>query len=242
MSFRDPAQGELTSIFLRMGELLVSDETIQSALDLVCSLAAATLPGTLGAGVTLIKEGKKSTAAYSDEIVKRADALQYELDEGPCLAAWKQKATIRIDSMETERRWPKWCPAAAAMGMGSALSVPLLVREEPRGAIKVYSGSPHSYDEYGEQILWMFGQQAAAVLANVQAYAEAQQIGQQLKEALQNRDIIGEAKGILMERETIDDERAFAILREISQRRNAKLRDVARKIVEEKLKQANLRD
>lgn len=232
------SQDELSVILLRLGGLLVSEETVQSTLDLISKLAHATLPKTSGAGVTLIEEGKKRTAAYSDEIVKRADALQYDLGEGPCLSAWDDKRPYRIDHMAVEERWPKWCPAAAAMGMQSALSVPLLVRGDARGALKVYSDRPHNYGERDIEIVSMFAEQAASVLANVQAYSEAQQLGEQLKEALKNRDIIGEAKGILMERQGIDEERAFVALRRISQQHNVKVRDVARRIVEEKSKQA----
>ena len=54
----------------------------------------------------------------------------------------------------------------------------------------------------------------------------------QLKEALRSRDIIGQAKGILMEREGVDDEGAFELLRQSSQAQNIKLRDIAKSVVE----------
>lgn len=239
MSPVDPSQAELNSILLRMGALLVSEESVQSALDLICRLAHATLPSTTGAGVTLIRGGKRWTAAHSDEVVRKADDLQYDLEEGPCLSAWKDRTVYIIESMETEKRWPKWCPAAAGMGMASSLSVPLIARDQVFGATKVYSDQPSSYGEEEARILAMFAEQAAFLLANVQAYNEARDLNEQLKEALKNRDIIAQAKGILMQRENIDDERAFGVLREISQRRNEKVRDVALKLVEDTLGRSN---
>jgi GAF domain-containing protein len=216
----------------RLAGLLFSQETLQSALDLTSQLSRETLPGTVGAGVTLIREGEQYTAAHTDAIVERADALQYELAEGPCITAWRQNTIVRVDDTATDQRWPRWSPSAATMGLKSVLSAPLQVSSQAMGAIKVYSDHPAAYDAADESILQMLSDQAAIVLSNVQGYFEAQQLGEQLKEALVSRDTIGQAKGILMEREGLGDEAAFAMLRLASQTKNIKLRDIAQAIVE----------
>jgi GAF domain-containing protein len=223
---------DLTEIMTRLAGLLFSEETLQSALELTSQLSRQTLPGTVGAGVTLVSEGKEYTAAYTDTIVERADALQYDLDEGPCLTAWRQNTIVRIDDMAAEQRWPRWTPGAAAIGLQSVLSAPLRVSAQAMGAIKVYSDNPAAYDDADESILQMLSDQAAIVLANVQGYFEAQLVSEQLKEALVSRGTIGQAKGILMEREGLGDEAAFAMLRQASQTKNIKLRDIAQAIVE----------
>ena len=223
---------DLTQVMSRLAGLLFSEETLQSALDLTSHLSRDTLPHTIGAGVPLVRQGRKFTAAHTDAVVERADALQYELDEGPCLAAWQDNVVVRVDDLSTDGRWPRWAPAAVAMGLKSSLSAPLRVRKEAIGAIKVYSDEAAAYDDADEPVLQMLSDQAAIVLANVQGYVEAQEVSEQLKEALLSRDTIGQAKGILMEREKIDDEAAFAMLRQASQARNIKLRDIAQAIVE----------
>lgn len=223
---------DLTEIMTRLAGLLFSEETLQSALDLTSRLARDVLPQTVGAGVTLIRDGRKYTAAYTDELVERADSLQYDLDEGPCLTSWRDNTIVRIDDMSTEERWPRWTPAGRSIGLGSSLSAPLRAREEALGAIKVYSREVASYDAAHEPILQMLADQAGIVLANVQGYVEAQELSEQLKDALRSRDVIGQAKGILMEKEGIDDEAAFAMLRQASQTQNIKLRDIAMAIVE----------
>lgn len=229
----DRASDDLARVFLRMAGLQLSEETVQSALDLVCVLAQETIEGTSGAGVTLIREGKKVTAAYSDEeIVKQADDLQYELDEGPCLSAARDKTAYRIDSMSDETRWPRWAPAAAAMGIASCLSTPLLIRGATIGAIKVYSGQDSAYDNRSERILVLFSEQAAVLLTNMVEYSGATEMMAQLKEALVTRDTIGMAKGILMLQEGINEEQAFEMLRTVSQNENLKLRDIARAFVD----------
>lgn len=144
--------------------------------------------------------------------------------------------------MTSEVRWPRWTQAAAPMGLRSTLSAPLRARGEATGAIKVYSRDPHSYTTSDEPILQMLADQAGVVPANVEGYVEAGELSEQLKDALRSRDVIGQAKGILMAQEGVDDEAAFAMLRQASQSKNVKLRDIAAAVVETTRRQAPARD
>lgn len=226
--------GRLSDLFGRLSGMLFSEETVQSALDLTVSLAQEVLTDTAGAGVTLIREGKKLTAAFTDRVVQVADNLQYELDEGPCLSAWREGVPFKIDTMTEEDRWPRWAPAAAGMGMGSALSVPLLVRGSIRiGAVKVYSTQPGAYDDHDLKVLSMFADQASIVLSNVQSYEEARQLGDEVKRAMRTRQVTTLAMGMLMEREGMDESGAFTWLRKHSQASNAPVQRIANDLVAE---------
>ena len=223
---------DLTEMMTRLAGLLFSEETLQSALHLTVRLVNETFPKSVGAGVTLIHRNERYTAAYSDELVAKADELQYSLDEGPCLSAHKDNQTFRIDDMDSETRWARWTPTASTLGLKSVVSAPLRAHGAPTGAIKVYSDHASSFNDLDEDRLLLFADQAAVVLANVEGYADAHVMSDQLKDALLSRDVIGTAKGILMEREGIDDEAAFAMLRQASQTRNIKLREIALAVVE----------
>lgn len=230
----DRASEELTRVFIRMSGMLFAEQSLQGALELVCRLAHETIVGSAGAAVTLIHEGYKRSPAYSGgEFVRQADELQYEMDEGPCISAWRDKAVYRIDSMSDERRWPRWVPAAAAMGIESSLSVPMLVQNSAIGAAKVYSRRPNEYGDRDERLLMMFAEHAAIALANVSEYTSAKELTSQLKEALETRDTIGMAKGILIAQEGVDERGAFDMLRTASQTENIRLREIARRLVEE---------
>jgi GAF domain-containing protein len=224
----------LSDLFARLSGLLFSEETLQSALDLTVSLVREVLPGTAGAGVTLMKEGMRLTAAYSDEITNVADLLQYDLDEGPCLSAWREALPVRIDYMPEEQRWPRWAPAAAALGMRSSISVPITVRDNvPMGAIKAYSRHRNAYDDHDTKVLSMFAGQAAIVLANVQRYEDAQQLSDRLKGALRSRQLIAQAMGVVMQKEGLDEEGAFASLRKLAAGEYKTLQQVAGELVAE---------
>jgi GAF domain-containing protein len=227
-----PLTDELATVFARMSGLLLSQESVSSALALVVSLARDTVPGASGCGVSLMDEqGRRTTAAATDARVEQADALQYELNQGPCLAAWAQREVMRIDDTANEQRWERWCAAAHGLGLRSTLSAPMLAGGVALGAIKVYGEQPASFEGRAEDLLVRFASQAAVLLANAQAFESAQELSEGLKEALRTRDVIATAKGILMGRDGLDEETAFSMLVSASQRQNIKLREVADAIV-----------
>jgi GAF domain-containing protein len=228
-----PLADELSGVFARMSGLLLSQETVQTALRLVTSLAADTVPGASSAGVTLLDEaGRRTTWAATEPAVERADALQYELDEGPCLTAWADRTLVRVDDATRDRRWPRWADAAARLGLRSTLSTGLVAGDSCMGAIKVYAAGPAAFDQRAEHLLSLFAAQAAILLANVQTYHRAQLVSDHLKEALRSRDLIGQAKGLLIGRDSVDEETAFATHVAASVRENRKLRDVAQTLVQ----------
>jgi GAF domain-containing protein len=156
--------------------------------------------------------------------------LQYELDEGPCLSAWSHRAPFRVDDLP-DPRWPEWSTAVGPLFIRSTLSVPLLAGDTAFGAMKVYSEQPEVFTDREEQILTRFAAQAAIPLANMQSLEKAQQLSSGLREALNHRQVIGQAMGIIMAPGGIDETAAFAQLVGTSQRQNKKLRDVAQDLV-----------
>jgi GAF domain-containing protein len=221
----------LAGVLAEMGAVLLSGETVDSAVQLVTGLAVEAIPGSVGAGVTLVDpRGKRSTAA-SDALVERADALQYELDAGPCLTAWRDRVVVRIDDVPADPRWRQWADAVAPLGVSSVLSVPLLSGADCLGAMKVYALRPHAFDDQAERLLHLFAEQAAILLANTQTVSQARRLTSQLTVALETRDVIGQAKGILMARGAGSSAAAFSMLVESSQRSNTKLHEVARRLV-----------
>jgi GAF domain-containing protein len=227
-----PLADELSAVFARMSGLLLSEETVSTAVGLVTALATDAVPGAVGAGVTLVDDrGGKTTSGASDPVVEKADRMQYELDEGPCLTAWAQRAPVRIDEIGSDGRWPRWCRAVEPLGLRAALSVPLVAGDRSLGAVKVYARLPGAFDRHAEHLLVMFAAQAAILLANVQSVDSARRLSDELKDALRSRDVIATAKGIVMAREGIAEERAFAMLVASAQREHKTLHDAAHALV-----------
>ena len=227
-----PLAEELSAVFARMSGLLLSEETVCTAVGLVTALATDAVPGAVGAGVTLVdEEGRKTTSGASDPVVEKADSAQYELDEGPCLTAWAQRALVRVDEIGSDERWPRWCRAVEPLGLRAALSAPLVAGDRSLGAVKVYAQVPGAFDRHAEHLMVMFAAQAAILLANVQSVDSARRLSDGLKDALRSRDLIATAKGILMAREGLTEELALSALMASAQRQHQTLREAAHALV-----------
>ena len=223
-----PLSEELAGVYARMSGLLLSQESVQTIVTLVTELATTTIPSATGCAVSLMDErGRRTTTAATHPGVVAADDLQYELDEGPCMSAWRQQTTVRVDDTASDTRWPRWAERVQALDVRAALSSHLNAGGVALGAMKVYSDVPSAFDVADEHLLERFAAQAAIVLANMQSLDSARQLSDGLKNALATRDVIATAKGVLMARDGVDEQTAFAMLVNMSQRENLKLRDVA---------------
>jgi GAF domain-containing protein len=182
------------------------------------------------AGVTMMRNGKVTTAACSDPLAREIDEVQYATGQGPCLQAFEDGAVYRIEDIATEERWPEFCAGARDKGLGSSLSMPLIADDKSLGALNLYSRSRGSFDD-GRELAQLFADQASVAVANADLYSRALALASQLQEALESRDVIGQAKGILMATTKVSADAAFDVLRTASQQRNMKLRAVAEEVV-----------
>jgi GAF domain-containing protein len=228
---QDQLAEDLGGVLARMSGVLLSVETVDTAVGLVTQLAAETLAGSSGAGVTLVDERGKRSTASSNTLVEQADALQYQFDSGPCLTAWRDRVMVRIDDVRAETRWPDWTASVASLGVGSMLSAPLVAGDTSIGAIKVYSPQAHAYGAPSERVLGLFAEQAAILLANTQTVSDARRTALELRAALKNRDVISRAEGILLAQGAPDEQTAFGMLASASRRSNLKVAEVARQLV-----------
>lgn len=218
----------------KLSSLLESHDALDETLNTVVGLSVAALPGCDSAGVTIRVKGKHTTAAASDEYALEIDKIQYDSNEGPCVYALENSEFQHIDAVSEETRWPEFCSRAAEKGFRSSLSFPLN-QNGTAGALNIYSKTERAFDQVAIKMAEIFAKQATVALQNAQTYSAARNVAENLNEALKSRDKIGQAKGILMEREGVSDDEAFEMLKMISQKSNVKLRDIAQLLAEERL-------
>jgi GAF domain-containing protein len=212
--------------------MLLANETLDTTLERVAKVAVRAVPACDAAGVSMAEKGQVVTAAISEDLVATVDRHQYDTHEGPCLESLRTGEPRRSERLSDDRRWPAFAPRAVAEGVVSCLSIPLVVGNHgTAGALNMYSRS-EAFQQSDEDAGLEFGIPASAAVANARAYAKSRELVDQLQEALQSRDVIGQAKGVLRARTGCSAEEAFATLREMSQRRNVKLRDIAQEVVE----------
>lgn len=209
-------------------------ETVDRTLGLVVRGAITTVPHVDQAGVSLVRRGGAvESHVPTSDAVRELDELQNELGEGPCLdSIWQEHRTLVQDISDAYERWPRYAAAAVERGIGSLISFQLFADKGSAGALNLYSSQRNVFDEGTADIGALFASQAALVLHGAQRISG-------LNVALESRDVIGQAKGILMERFDIGASPAFAMLVESSQQTNMKLVDVARWLVAEKERKCN---
>jgi GAF domain-containing protein len=223
---------ELAGAFARMSGLLLTEQTVDTAIHTITALAADTIAETAGSGVSLLdSNGKRTTWAATDRTVEQLDALQYQLEEGPCLTAWAEQVVVVSGRLETEQRWPSWSRRAHEIGMRSVLSAPLTTGSPAVGAIKVYSTVIDAYGERERDLLSRFATQAAIFISNVQAVQAAEHLSDSLKDTLRTRDLIATARGIVMARRGIGIEDATRHLMAESHRSRQGIREVAERLI-----------
>jgi GAF domain-containing protein len=191
----------------------------------IVAAAVAMVPGVDEGSVSVVT-GRRNIGSHAPtgDLPAQVDALQEETQQGPCLDSAYEQLTVRVDDMASETRWPEFARRASEAGAASMLSLQLFVEGDNLGALNLYSRTPHAFDDESEQVGLLFASHAAVAFAGVRKEA-------QLAKALGSRDLIGQAKGILMERYKISPERAFLRLTRVSQDSNRKLHDIATELV-----------
>lgn len=206
-----------------LAQALRNADTLELVLEAVVTSAVSEVTSTTYAGISEITPHRVVTKAASDPVVEEIDAIQYDLGDGPCLTSLHNHATVRADDLATDERWPKYSAAAVERGVRSTLSVRLFVGDEALGVLNLYSSQPRAFDDNDEQIAVLLAAHAAVAM-------KGRRIEANLRSALESRDVIGQAKGILMERLKVADDQAFALLVSASQRSHRKLRDIAEEL------------
>jgi len=221
----------LEAALAELAGLLLAEEGLDATLQRVADLALRVVPGCSAAGVTLLDAGRWSTAAYTASWLLEVDRGQYDAGDGPCLTAIRQRRVVHAPLAELQAQWPAFVAAALAQGVGSVLAAPLQPGDGIIGGLNLYSSSPDGFSSLDENLMALFTGQASVSLANAAVYRSALRLTGQLQEALASRAVIEQAKGALMVTRGLDEDAAFAVLREDSQRTNRKLRDVARAVL-----------
>lgn len=211
--------------------LLFSAGSVADTLSQVVNLAVSTIEGCDFAGIFLLSEGTVRTAASTHPLVTEIDQLQQQAGQGPCLDAISTRTSCSADDLNDEARWPLFAAEAAAAGVRSILAHPLAAKDTV-GALNLYASFPRAFGVVDRARGEVLAALAALALSTAQGHEQDERHATNLHAALDTREVIGQAQGILMERERITPDQAFDVLRRASQHLNLKLREVAQQLVD----------
>jgi GAF domain-containing protein len=234
---------ELTTVFAHLHGMLLPVQDATTAVHQLALAAQQVIGSATGAGVSLLDEhGTRTSTASTDTVVGAADAAQYELGVGPCLSAWATQEPQRIQDTTTDPRWAAWQAAAAAAGIRSALSVPLVYRGRALGAMKVYAASPAAFGDPEQRLLGLLADAAATLLGAAQPVDAPVRLSATLKDAMASRERVGLATGVLMARQRLGPEAARSVLLEEARTQGRPVAQVAAEILDREAEAAQDRD
>jgi len=217
--------------FTEVARSLFLSDSVEDSLTRAVDLSVLTIEACEFAGAFLLEGEEVTTRACTDPIVVEIDGLQLRAGEGPCLDAIAHKLTFYADELGTDPRWPSFGPEAAAMGMRSLLALPMAT-DDTLGTLNLYARYPQAFGVIDRARGLLLASMAGFACSIARAHEDEERRAENLHAALVTRELIGQAQGILIERERISADQAFHVLRQASQHLNVKLREVAQDLIE----------
>ena len=233
-SFIPDAYGpRLRAAFMDLTREMFASQQLSEVADRALRFALECLPDYVAAGVTIVHGGVSTVRIATDPVAEQLDAFQIESGQGPAFEALESPDPVHATSFAS---WPDLAVVAIELGIEGALAYGLSVPRDgtwhPMGMLTFYADAGSAFDPDAVDL----GSVIAAYLA-VAAGLDRDRTDLSRREAalhrgLSSRDVIGQAKGILMERQHIPAGQAFDILRRTSQRLNLRLQEVAARLAE----------
>ncbi|MGC5039059.1 MULTISPECIES: GAF and ANTAR domain-containing protein [unclassified Streptomyces] len=202
------------------------EEFLQSLADAALKMSSAE-----GTGVTIERDHRPLTVASAGPPAPELDEKQYGQNDGPCLQSARTGEEVFVRDMLTETRWGDYPAYAAACGIRSSVSLPIAARTHTVGALNLYGGPAHAFDDADLGALRSLAAQATGAVALAQRIADAEAFAEQMQRAMRSRGVIDQAMGVVMGQRGCTADEAFAILRSASQHRNIKLRDLCTELI-----------
>ena len=217
-------------------DLFAAEEPLDDVAGRVAETALAAIPHADVISITVLSWPNSRTAACTDDEALELDNQQYASGRGPCLEAAMQRTPLRAVIDDEQQRWPEFAEAAQRAGVRASLSVPLLIagadsEQELVGSLNIYSHTATAFDQFDAELMRLYSVAAGQAISNSSRWQKARETVTQLETALHSRSDIDMAKGALIALHGCDPEEAFAKLKDESQRRNIKLRDVVREML-----------
>jgi GAF domain-containing protein len=220
---------QLAEVFAEISRVLLAEPDVQSTLDKMCELLVDTVEGCNHAVVTVVRNHHLESPAASDDVGPAVDAIQLEVDEGPCVEAIREHEIVLTDDLATESRWPRFSRRAVeTTGIRSMLAFRMFVAADTLGSLNLYSKQARAFTDESLAVGTIFAAHASLALRAAQTKENLAR----LREVVETRELIAQAKGIVMGRQGISSEAATDILRRGAERLKVELREVARRVVE----------
>ena len=236
---RSPVERERSvgQAFVVLADTMVDDYDAIDLLDRLVGYCVELL-SVDAAGIVLGDARQElRVVAASSEDAQVMELLQLQNDEGPCLDCFQSAAPVSIvDVTEAADRWPAFTAAVAERSEFRAVhALPLRLRGQAIGALNLFDREPGALPENDLTLGQALADVATIGILQERAIRRAEIVNEQLQTALTSRVTIEQAKGVLSEHFEENVDEAFDRLRHYARSRNAKLAEVAGRVIRREL-------
>ncbi len=226
----------LVASFAEFARELFRSEELTETLPQVLKFTVDAVASCDWASITLWNQGRMADTVASDPLAGELDELQFGAGIGPAPEALHSERPVYVPELATSSAWPLLAATAAEHGVASALCHGLFVHQPAQwstlGTFNLYSATPDAFSDDDLEFGSILAAYVAVAVNVAHRRTELDRHEAALHRGLTSRDVIGQAKGILMERQRLSAGEAFDVLRRASQRLNRKLADVAQYLAE----------
>ena len=195
---------------------------------------AAAIPLLRADGVGLMladEQGSLGWVTATNEAERAFEQAERDLGEGPCVDAFTAGQVVRTADLRADPRWPRLAPAARTNQIRGVLSAPVLLDDQPIGTCNALTTVPRDWTEADAGAVRAFAGMLGRLIGSITDARHKTELTVQLQSALNSRVLIEQARGVLMERQGVDAQRAFELLRHRARSSERKLADVARELL-----------
>jgi len=227
----DRSDAQLTNKLTMLALAVLTEWSLADDLQRLSELVTRHLVRSSGASVALLIDGKPSTVAATDHVALELDLVQYNTDEGPCLAALAGRS-IRVAFLPEDERFPHFAIGAADQRIKSVLSTPIVYNDETVGTLNVYSRHAKAFDDSDHDTAQLVAAEAAIAIARSQLLTTATALREQLQADYDENVLISSAQGVVMALQECSADQAMRLLQNASNSNDEPLIVVASRILD----------
>ena len=226
-------QALLLKTLSRFAVILPSRYDLQEALSELTESVTALL-GLCGSWVTLANDGQlRFMASVSQALAEmERDHEQLHPFPCPCRDAYSTGEVVRVTDVRQEStRWPEFSASATRLSVAGVAAIPMRLADQIIGALNLYSPEPRQWSDEDMAVAGVLADVATSYMVNASKLRQQKQLTEQLREALESRVVIEQAKGITAQQHSVTIDEAYQLMRRHARNNNASLRAVAEAIV-----------
>lgn len=221
----------LAQTFSQISTLPMQTSSRQDLMSLTAQFCERAFETEVGVSLTIGAPEDPVSLGSSSLFAQQIDAIQISADEGPCQEAWETRETVYSNDATTDSRWPRFAQDARDTELRSALATPIFANSEMLGVLNIYAVEVETFGPTNLRIVAMLARAAGAAIHRQEEEQQLRELIDQLELAMSSREVIEQAKGILMAQYRCSSQEAFTKMTRVSQDRNIRVRKVAEKIV-----------